>query len=96
MAKRRGEVTSIKDLFAKYKHTLVAPQQTVEVEAVRVVGELLGLRLKETQVSYTVSTKTLAITGSSMIKQEVKMKEKEVLAELKKRLGVKNSPQVIL
>lgn len=92
MAKRRGEVVAVRDLFAKYKNTLVAPQSTVELELIRVVGELVGITLKESQVSYTVSSRTIAITASGMIKQEVKLKQTAIVAELKRRLGAKNAP----
>ncbi len=96
MFKRRGEITAIKDLFAKYKTTLQAPQKTVELETIRVVGEILHITLKEEQVSYTVSSRILRIKAPSIIRQEVQLKSPAVLAELKKRLGVKSSPTTIL
>lgn len=96
MFKRRGEIVALKDLFNKYRNTLIAPQQTVEVEALRVVGELCGFVLKENQVKYTVSTKTLAFSVPGVIRQEIKLKQKEILNELKKRLGEKNSPEILL
>lgn len=96
MVKRRGEIVAIKNLFSKYKNTLIAPQQSVEIEALRVVGELLGLTLKEGQVKYTVSTKTISFQAPSIIKQEIKLKQREILHELKKRLGPKNSPNILL
>jgi hypothetical protein len=94
--KRRGEVTSVKDLFSKYKLLLTPPQKTVEMEVIRVVGECVGLRLAEGQVAYTVSTRTVNLQVSGMIKQEVKIKQQEILAELKRRLGEKNAPVHIL
>jgi hypothetical protein len=96
MLKRRGEIVAVKDLFEKYRKTLQAPQKTVEVEAIRVIGELTHITLKEHQVLYTVSSRVLAINAPSLMKQEIKMKQAEVLSELKKRLGVKNSPQTVL
>ena len=86
----------MRDLFSKYKNTLIAPQKTVELETVRVVGELLGLKLNEDSVSYTVSTRTVYIQVSGMIKQEIKIKTPSILSELKKRLGNKNAPVAIL
>ncbi len=94
--KRRGEVTSVKDLFSKYKLLLTPPQKTVEMEVIRVVGELVGMRLSEQQVVYTVSTRTVLLQVSGMIKQEVKIRHNEILSELKKRLGEKNAPTHIL
>lgn len=97
MIKRRGgEVTAIKDLFSKYKTLLVAPQKTVELELIRVVGECIGITLKESQVSYTVGNRTLSLVVSGMIKQEIKIRSAEILQELKKRLGQKNAPLTIL
>jgi hypothetical protein len=96
MFKRRGEIVAVKDLFEKYRKTLQAPQKTVELEAIRVIGELTNITLKENQVSYTVSTRVLSINAPSVIKQELKFKHTELLSELKKRLGTKSSPQTVL
>ncbi len=96
MSRRRGEVVAIKDLFSKYKNTLIAPQATVEIELIRVVGELVGVTLREDQVSYTVSTRTISVVASGMIKQEIRLKQDAIVAELKKRLGAKNAPQHII
>lgn len=96
MFKKRGEVTKVKDLFEKYRKILKAPQKTVELESIRVIGELTQLKLLEHQVVYTVNTRTLTIKASSMLKQEVKMHNKAILEELKKRLGAKSSPLHIL
>ncbi len=96
MAKRRGEIVAVRDLFEKYRKTLQAPQKTVEIESIRVVGELFNVKLTEQQVKYTVATKTLYISASSLIKQELKFQHEVILKELKKRLGLKNSPQCIL
>ena len=96
MFKRRGEIIAVKDLFKKYRDTLQAPQKTVELEAIRVVGEITNLKLKEEQVSYTVSSRVLFVNAPSLIKQELKLKHNLILEELKKRLGTKNSPLTIL
>jgi len=94
--KRRGEITAVRDLFAKYKKTLQAPQKTVELEAIKVIGELTKLKLNEGQLKYTPSTRILSITASSMIKQEIKLKQENVLETLKQNLGPKNSPKSIV
>lgn len=96
MAKRRGEIIPLKNLFNKYKTLLIAPQKTVELEMIRVVGELVGITLKESQVSYTPSTRTLAVNASGMIKQEIKLHYKDIYNEMRVRLGEKNSPKHIL
>lgn len=96
MAKKRGEITPIKNLFEKYRKVLRAPQKTVETEVIRVVGELTGIKLKEEQVSYKVSGRTLSIQASSLVKQELRFHHEAILRELKERLGEKNSPHCIL
>ena len=96
MRKSRGEIVAVKDLFAKYRQTLQAPQKSVEVEAIKVIGEVVGIRLNEDQVRYTVSSQVLHIKASGMLKQEVKMKEKEIIKNLKQALGVKSAPKTIL
>lgn len=96
MRKSRGEIVAVKDLFAKYRQTLQAPQKSVEVEAIKAIGEVVGIRLNEDQVRYTVSSQVLHIKASGMLKQEVKMKEKEIIKNLKQALGVKSAPKTIL
>ena len=96
MRKSRGEIVAVKDLFAKYRQTLQAPQKSVEVEAIKVIGEVVGIRLNEDQVRYTVSSQVLHIKASGMLKQEVKMKEKEIIKNLKQALGAKSAPKTIL
>lgn len=94
--RKNKEIVPIKDLFEKYRKTLRAPQKTVETEVIRVVGELTGIKLKESQVSYRVAGRTLSIQASSLIKQELKFHHEAILGELKQRLGEKNSPRCIL
>ncbi len=96
MLKRRGEIVAVKDLFEKYRKTLQAPQKSVELEGIRIIGELTKIKLREDQVEYTVSTRILAVKASSLVKQEIKIKHKLILEELKKQLGAKSCPQTIL
>lgn len=96
MLKRRGEIVAVRDLFEKYRKTLQAPQKTVELEAIRVIGELIHITLKEHQVVYTPSSRILAIKAPSILKQEVALQREAVLSELKRRLGAKNAPQTLL
>jgi len=96
MRKSRGEIVAVKDLFAKYRQILQAPQKSVEVEAIKVVGEVLGIKLSEDQIKYTVSSQILHIKASGMLKQEIKIREKEIIKNLKQTLGAKSSPKTIL
>lgn len=94
--KKTGEIVAVKDLFLKYRRTLRAPQKTVELECVRVVGELFNVRLQESQVEYTVVSRTLFFRTPSLIKQELKFHYPAILRELKHRLGDKSAPKQIL
>ncbi len=96
MFKKHGEVVRVGDLFAKYKNILQPPQKSVELESIRVIGEVANIKLSERQVEYTPSSRVLAIKASSLLKQEVKMKNRAILDELKDRLGAKNCPKHIL
>jgi hypothetical protein len=96
MFKKSGEITPVRDLFEKYRKNLKAPQKTVELEAVRVIGELLNLKIKEELVSYTPSSRTLVLHVPSLLKQEIKLRQNEVLSELKSRLGDKGCPTTLL
>lgn len=96
MLKRRGEIVAVKDLFEKYRKILHAPQKTVEIEAIKVIGEISNLKLREDQVEFNVKTKVLFIKASGLIKQEIKIKNNLILIELKKSLGGKSSPTTIL
>lgn len=95
--KKRGQgIVPVKNLFAKYKYTLKAPQKTVEMEFIRVTGELTSLHLKETQVSYTTYSRTISLKVPSVLKQEFALHKTLVLAELVKRLGQPNAPLNII
>ncbi len=95
MFKRRGEIVAVKDLFEKYRKNLKAPQKTVELEAIRVVGEMFGFTLNEEQVMYTPNTKTLVFNIKGILKQEIKLRQNDFLSELSSRLGENNSPKNI-
>jgi hypothetical protein len=96
MQKRRGEIVAVKDLFLKYRQTLQAPQKTVELEAIKVIGEITSIKLTEHQMEYTVSSKTLFVNAPSMIKQEIRLKNKQILEALKNNLGIKSAPKTLI
>lgn len=94
--KRRGEITPVRDLFAKYRKNLQAPQKTVELEVIRLIGESYGINLREDQVTYTVNNRTVAFLVSSILRQELKKHHKDILDKLKARLGEKSAPHNII
>jgi hypothetical protein len=96
MSKRRGELTNLSALFAKYKESIRAPQQTVIDATVEVIDEVLGIRLDATKCRYTVSTRTLSTGAQALIKQEITKRHDEILAHVKGRLGEKSAPTLIL
>lgn len=96
MRKSRGEIVAVRDLFAKYRQTLQAPQKSVELEAIKAIGEVVGIKLNEEQLRYTVSSRVLHIKAAGILKQEIKLKESEVIKHLNEVLGKKNAPKTIL
>lgn len=96
MKKERGEIVKISSLFDKYKTLLKAPQDSVVTEMVQVIEEVTGMKLKKTQLRYNVATRTLSIQAPSIIKQEIKFKEKTILTFAQSRLGIKSTPHTIL
>lgn len=96
MPKRRGEVVRINQLFEKYRTHLRAPQQSVVEEMRRIIHEVVGVELKNQQLTYSVATRTLAIQAPGLIRQEIILKQTIILQSAKTRLGVKNCPHTIL
>ncbi len=96
MTRRRGEIVAVRDLFAKYKATLQAPQKTVEIMSIKVVGEVVGVTLRENQVVYTVASRVLAIKAPGVLRQEILLKQNQILTTLVKELGVKSAPKKII
>ncbi len=93
---KRGEVVKLGSLFDKYKNNLKAPQKTVLEAFVEVVGDVISIKIKSSDCAYNVSTRTLVFKGSSLIKQEIKMHQDEILMHLKGRLGEKSCPYIII
>jgi len=84
------------DLFARYKKTLKAPQASIEKEALVVIEEVTTIKLSIDQINYTVSTRTLALNIPSVVKSELRLKQKNILQELETRLGRDSAPKTIL
>ena len=95
--KKRGEgITHVSKLFEKYMKTIKAPQGTVVKEFVDLVDDLCQIKIKPEQCTYSVATKTMKLTVSGMVKTEILLRKKEVLAHMKGRLGEKGAPTEIL
>jgi len=96
MQKKERKLRSINSLFDRYKTTLKAPQKVVVDAFCEVVEDLFGVTLPPERVKYTAHSKTLAVGVSGALKSELKVREDEVLAHLKGRLGAANAPTSIL
>ena len=93
----RGEgIKPLSNLFEKYKKTLRAPQGSVVKVFCEVVEELYGWQIAREKVSYTPATKVLGVAVSGPLKTELKLKQTEILAHLKGRLGSDSAPKEIL
>ncbi|MCA9363322.1 hypothetical protein KC851_03300 [Candidatus Kaiserbacteria bacterium] len=84
------------ELFSVYKTRFKAPQATVEKVFIETVREVLGYQIESKNVSYTTSTKTISLQLPSLLKNEIKLKEKEVLNQLKNKIGEVESPKFII
>ncbi len=96
MRKGRGEITHIGSLFESYVKRLKPPQESVVRTFVEVVEEVLSISLDTSQIKYSVHNKTLSLNVSGMVKSEVRLHEKDILAHLKGRLGEQSAPQHII
>jgi len=93
----RGEgIKKISDLFASYKKRFKAPQKSVILAFVEVVRDVCEINLKESEVSYTPSSRTLALRAPGQIKSEILFQKEEILLHMKGRLGVQSAPTNIL
>lgn len=93
---RGGELKKVSDLFAKYKNTLRAPQESVESACREVVEDLYAVKLKPEAVSYTPGTRVLHLRTHATIRQELLMHKQEILNHLKGRLGEKSAPKDVI
>jgi gluconate kinase len=95
--KKRGQgIVKVSDLFKKYRDTLKAPQGAVVTAFLEVVKELFGVTLKKEHCAYRVSTQTLTLTTSGMLKTEILLKKKVILSKMAEKLGEKSAPREIL
>lgn len=93
----RGEgIKKLNSLFDKYKQTLKAPQGSVIQAFIEVVEDLLTIKVKKEQVTYSTTNKILTLKTGGPLKTEVQLHKKEILLHLKGRLGEKSAPKDIL
>jgi hypothetical protein len=88
----RGELHKVSSFFDKYKRILVAPEGRVIKEFLDLVEDMFAVKIPGGKVSYNPMTKVLLLRGLGPLRSEIKMKEPEVLAHLRGRLGDQNAP----
>lgn len=84
------------NLLLKYKSLIKPPQSSVVKESIEVIKEVTGLTLVESQLTYTVTTRTLVIKAPSVLGAEIKRHHELILKTLTTRLGEGNAPKSIL
>jgi uncharacterized protein YqiB (DUF1249 family) len=92
----RSNRQQLGNLLELYKKRFKPPQASVEKECLAVIEELTPFTLTLEQVTYTISTRTLAITAPSIIKSELRLYHQQILVEVQKRLTESSAPQVII
>lgn len=95
MQKRRGEIIKVSDLFEKYKTRFKPPQGSVIKEVVEVINDITGFKIKPEQLKYSVHTRVISMALPGILKQEILLKQDEILIHLKARLGEYNSPSLL-
>ena len=90
------KMKKIGDLFERYKTHFKAPQATIEKAFVDAVKASTGYEIEISKVRYTVSTKTISLSIPSLLKTELRLKQPAIISELKKKLGEKEAPNLIL
>lgn len=84
------------NLLARYKERFKPPQASVVKECIEVIESVCGIVLEQKHLTYTVSTRTLTVQTSSMIRSELKTHHTAITTELQKRLGAHNAPSLII
>ena len=84
------------NLLARYKERFKPPQASVVKECIEVIESVSGIVLEQKHLTYTVSTRTLVVQASSMIRSELKTHHSAITLELQKRLGAHNAPKLII
>ena len=97
MRKVRGQgITHVSSLFEKYKKTLRAPEATTIHTFVAVVEDEFSIPLEHDQCSYDPRTRTLAVRASGVVKTEIALKKRDILARVAQKVGERNAPTTIV
>lgn len=83
-------------LFEKYKKILKAPEASVTNEFRVVVDELIGIKLKQEQITYKPASRIIYLKTPAPVRSEIKLHKEEIITHLKARLGVSQAPLDVL
>lgn len=83
-------------LFDRYKNRLRAPEGSVILMFKEVVHDLYNIDIPKKYLRYSPDTHTLTVLGSGVLRQELQLRQEEILSHLQGRLGDKNIPKIIL
>ncbi len=84
------------NLLLRYKKIIKPPQQSVVIEVVSVIKEVVGIDVIAKQFEYTVSSRTVYIKTPSILRTEIVKRKSEILKALSERLGENNCPLNII
>jgi translation elongation factor EF-Tu-like GTPase len=84
------------NLLSRYKNYFTPPQSSVVKECLIVIEQVSGIELEQKHLTYTVSSRTLTIQTSSVIRSELKRHHHTIIVELQKKLGTHNAPTNII
>tara|TARA_B100000508_G_scaffold141049_1_gene145615 strand:- start:10198 stop:10494 length:297 start_codon:yes stop_codon:yes gene_type:complete len=79
-------------LFDRYKNHFKPPQSSVEKTAQEVIKEITKFSIDLEKISFTVSTKTLALNVPSVLKNEIMFKQEIIIKALQDKLGKDSAP----
>ena len=80
------------NLLLRYKKIFKPPQQSVLLEVVAVVKEVVGVDVSTSQFSYTVASRVVYVKTPSIIKTEILKKKAVIKKALSERLGDQHGP----
>lgn len=82
----------INSLFDRYRQQLRPPQKVVVDEIVEVIEDLFTISLDPARVEYKPYEKCIYLRVSGVLKSELLVRKKEILAHVRGRLGVNQGP----
>ncbi len=89
------EMKRLGDLFARYEKRLKPPQASVEKVVTETIKARFNFDISQEKCSFNVATKTAHLSVPGVLKTEIFLQKKELLHDLKERLGANAPTQII-